>query len=159
MNWRVVLVALALFACAFAARMALEHAPAALAEHRDPRGGANCEDYGSQAEAQADLRNNPSDPGVLDFDHDGIACETYPYDDPAEDLTPVPVVDTGDGQYGDGGDQYDDGGDDTSTQYQQYSTTPLFESGGPEDGSVPPMPGRGCPEKFPVEKKDGSCWR
>ena len=37
----------------------------------------------------------------------------------------------------------------------QYNTTPLFESGGPEDGPVPRMPGGGCPEEFPVEKGDG----
>lgn len=42
----------------------------------------------------------------------------------------------------------------TTSQYQ-YSTTPLFESGGPEDGPVPPMPGGGCPEEFPVEKAGG----
>lgn len=43
-----------------------------------------------------------------------------------------------------------------TTQYQ-YSTTPLFESGGPEDGPAPLMPGGGCPEEFPVEK-DGGCY-
>ena len=37
----------------------------------------------------------------------------------------------------------------------QYDTTPLFESGGPEDGPVPLMPGGGCPEEFPVEKSGG----
>jgi hypothetical protein len=37
----------------------------------------------------------------------------------------------------------------------QYDTTPLFSSGGPEDGPVPPMPGGDCPKEFPVEKPDG----
>ena len=41
-----------------------------------------------------------------------------------------------------------------TTQYQ-YDTDPLFVSGGPEDGPVPPMPGGGCPEEFPVEKSGG----
>ena len=43
---------------------------------------------------------------------------------------------------------------DTTTEFL-YNTTTLFESGGPEDGPVPPMPGGGCPEEFPVEKGDG----
>ena len=38
----------------------------------------------------------------------------------------------------------------------QYSTALLFESGGPEDGIMPPMPG--CLQKSPV-KEDGACWR
>lgn len=44
--------------------------------------------------------------------------------------------------------------DDTTVEYQ-YDTTPLFTSGGPEDGPVPPMPGGGCPPEYPVEKGDG----
>jgi len=49
----------------------------------------------------------------------------------------------------------DDVTDDTTFEYQ-YSTTPLFTSGGPEDGPVPPMPGGGgCPPEYPVEKGDG----
>ena len=45
--------------------------------------------------------------------------------------------------------------EDTTTNEFQYETTPLFTSGGPEDGPVPPMPGRGCPPEYPVEKSDG----
>ena len=46
--------------------------------------------------------------------------------------------------------------EDLTTTYQyDTTTTPLFESGGPEDGPVPPMPGGGCPEEFPVEKSGG----
>lgn len=48
------------------------------------------------------------------------------------------------------------GGGGGKSQYQ-YNTTPLFESGGPEDGPLPQMPGGGCPEEFPVEK-DGGCY-
>jgi len=48
----------------------------------------------------------------------------------------------------------DDFTDDTTDVYQ-YETTPLFTSGGPEDGPVPPMPGGGCPPEYPVEKDDG----
>lgn len=43
----------------------------------------------------------------------------------------------------------------------QYPTKPddsgsLLEAGGPDSGSVPVMPGGGCPEEFPVED-DGVC--
>jgi hypothetical protein len=64
----------------------------ALAQDEDPRVGLDCDDYASQAEAQAALREDPSDPNVLDEDEgpdDGIACEITPYDDPARDETPV----------------------------------------------------------------------
>jgi hypothetical protein len=44
---------------------------------------------------------------------------------------------------------------ETTTDEFQYETTPLFTSGGPEDGPVPPMPGGGCPPEYPVEKSDG----
>jgi hypothetical protein len=54
--------------------------------------------------------------------------------------------------------QYEDTTDDftdVTTSEVQYETTPLFTSGGPEDGPVPPMPGGGCPPEYPVEKSDG----
>ncbi len=113
-----------------------------------------CPSFNSQAAAQEELRNDPSDPNVLDNDRDGIACETYDY--PAG--TPrdeVPVI------YGGEPTQYETTTQYEPTQYEtsvQYTTTPLFESGGPEDGPVPPMPGGGCPEEFPA-KRDGGCWR
>ena len=39
-------------------------------------GDLNCSDFGSQAEAQAVLDQDPSDPHGLDGDNDGIACES-----------------------------------------------------------------------------------
>ncbi len=36
----------------------------------------NCKDFVSQADAQAVLRVDPSDPNGLDADNDGIACES-----------------------------------------------------------------------------------
>ncbi len=38
----------------------------------------NCPDFTSQADAQAVLRADPSDPNRLDGDKDGIACERNP---------------------------------------------------------------------------------
>ena len=58
-----------------------------------------------------------------------------------------------------GGDTSGDTSGDT-TQYEttQYSTTPLMESGGPEDGRpVPALPSGGCPDEFPFDK-DGACF-
>ncbi len=49
----------------------------------------DCGDFNSQAEAQAELRSDPSDPNGLDAESDGVACETTAYDDPARDEVPV----------------------------------------------------------------------
>jgi LPXTG-motif cell wall-anchored protein len=58
-------------------------APAAFAQ----AGDQDCSDFDSQAEAQAHLRANPSDPEGLDgSDNDGIACESLPA---PYDRTPV----------------------------------------------------------------------
>ena len=47
----------------------------------------NCGDFATQAEAQAVFDANPSDPNNLDRDDDGIACETLPGGNSAEDGT------------------------------------------------------------------------
>jgi hypothetical protein len=59
----------------------------------------DCASFDSQAEAQAELRRDPSDPSGLDGPIGtasdgtaGVACEVYPYDDPARDETPVEIV-------------------------------------------------------------------
>lgn len=49
--------------------------PAALAQSDD----LDCADFDSQADAQAELRSDPTDPNGLDAEDDGVACETYPY--------------------------------------------------------------------------------
>ncbi len=36
----------------------------------------NCADFASQAQAQAVLRADPTDPNRLDTDRDGVACES-----------------------------------------------------------------------------------
>jgi hypothetical protein len=58
----------------------------------------DCASFNSQAEAQAELRRDPSDPSGLDGPigtasdgTSGVACEVYPYDNPARDETPVDV--------------------------------------------------------------------
>jgi LPXTG-motif cell wall-anchored protein len=49
----------------------------------------NCGDFDSQAAAQQNLRDNPSDPNGLDAENDGVACETTSYDNPARDEVAV----------------------------------------------------------------------
>jgi hypothetical protein len=51
----------------------------------------DCEDFASQAEAQAAYREDPSDPADNDADNDGIACELFDFADPATDYEPVSV--------------------------------------------------------------------
>ena len=55
--------------------------PAYAQQGDDPHVGLDCDDYGSQTEAQAALDADPSDPDVLDEDDDGEACETFGYGD------------------------------------------------------------------------------
>lgn len=47
----------------------------------------DCKDFASQAEAQQELANDPSDPHNLDADDDGQACEAFDYggDDDSDD--------------------------------------------------------------------------
>lgn len=52
-------------------------APAASAQANDQ----NCADFASQADAQAHLNADPSDPDNLDGDNDGLACEAFLYPD------------------------------------------------------------------------------
>ena len=54
-----------------AAALSLGSGPATAAD-------LDCSDFATQAEAQAVLVSNPSDPNNLDQDNDGIACETLP---------------------------------------------------------------------------------
>ena len=128
---RTLLLALAVLLLAagtFAARAAWEHLPSASAQE-----DLDCANFVTQEEAQEELERDPFDPNVLDADDDGEACEE---------------------SFGGGGDgQYDN-----PTSTSDPGATPLLESGGPQDGPVPAMPGGGCPEEFPVER-NGACWR
>ena len=76
-----------------------------------------------------------SDPLGLDPDANSVACEDFfgQSDDPN-------ATDQGGSSNGSGG------------------NGSLMQSGGPEDGPVPPLPSGGCPDEFPVEKGDG-CFR
>jgi hypothetical protein len=49
-----------------------------------------CEDFGSQAKAQDNLRHRPIDRNHLDPDNNGIACENFPHPKKKKDVDPVP---------------------------------------------------------------------
>ena len=49
----------------------------------------DCEDFASQAEAQAAYRADPTDPADNDADEDGLACELFDFEDEATDFDPV----------------------------------------------------------------------
>jgi hypothetical protein len=170
-----VVAVLLIAAGTFAARMAWEFVPTASAQDT-----LNCDSFASQADAQEELRRDPSDPNGLDgpvgegsTGIPGVACEDNP---PPTDLVPVPG--------------YDGGGttteptttgpvgeppvvEETTQQYQPppvveepppkveepppvvVEEPPLFESGGPVDGPAPLMPNGACPPEYPIEKGDG----
>ncbi len=103
-----------LLLAALCALAVLVVAPQALAQ-----ADLDCADFATQAQAQAELEADPSDPNGLDADDDGIACETA-------GLPP-----------GGGGGGGDDGAMMENTpataqydQYQPNSPVPLPDTGG-----------------------------
>jgi hypothetical protein len=102
----------------------------------------DCQSFGSQESAQAELERNPNDPYNLDPDKDGQACEDHNYgsgstasptatSSPTSTASPTPTAD-----------QYD---------------RDLFDAGGPKSGPVPLMPDGSCPVEYPV-KQNGACY-
>ena len=133
-----------------------------------------CEDFDSQAEAQQHLREDPSDPDELDEEEgedDGIACETFSYDNLEEDLNPV-IAAIDDPETTSGPQPR------TTPSPPPPSTTPrptpprtpapppppesnpgtLMNAGGPTTGPAPRMPDGSCPKEFPQERS-GVCYR
>lgn len=125
--------------------------PAYAQQNDDPRVGLDCDDYGSQAEAQAALDADPSDPNVLDEDDDGEACETFDYGDADDD--DGAAEDQYDGEDGASQQQYDNG--DGSAPRRDRD---LFESGASGPGPVLTMSDGGCIPEYPV-KRGGHCYR
>jgi hypothetical protein len=146
-----ILAVLALvFALGFTARLLYEQTlKPAFAQDEDPRVGLDCSDFNSQAEAQAELRSDPSDPHVLDEDDgpdDGIACETYPYDDPARDEIPVPEEIQRPGAQQQPGAQQR-----PQPNPQPRERDPMPRTGGLEGGALPVRSDDSCPATFPVK--------
>ncbi len=147
---RMLVMALLVLACGFTLRVAWE-------EIADPTTPAfaqtdqyDCESFGSQQSAQAELERDLSDPSNLDSDVDGIACEEYDYGggeggsptaNPKKKAMPSSQVISS----------------PQATASPPLDTT-VLDSGGPEHGRVPLMPGGGCPSEYPVER-GGACYR
>jgi hypothetical protein len=128
----------------------------------DPRVGLDCEDYNSQADAQAALKQDPSDPNVLDEDNDGVACEIYPYPlGTPSDETPVPVNGSG----SDGSASPAPSSSSASPAPSPGSAPPqptpnpsghrreppTPRTGGLRGGALPARPDGSCPAKYPVK--------
>ena len=94
------------------------------------RGDLDCGDFASQAEAQAVLVADPSDPNGLDADNDGVACES------TTSVASGTQFEDNTGFIDGGGSEA--GGDDGAAVNQpaaQTTTTPL-----PDTGGLPLMP-------------------
>ena len=145
MALRMFIVALLVLACGFTLRMAWE-------EIADPTTPAfaqtdqyDCESFGSQQSAQAELERDLSDPNDLDPDADGIACEEYDYGGRGGGSSPTARASSG----------------ATTAAHDQYhkdlGSRTLFDAGGPAGGPAPPMPDGSCPPEFP-SKQNGVCY-
>jgi hypothetical protein len=141
----------------------------------------DCASFNSQAEAQAELRRDPSDPSGLDGPigtasdgTSGVACEVYPYDNPARDETPVDVggssppsttittprpKKTPPDKNNPTAPRKSNLSPPSSASASPTPQTPrdLFNAGGPTNGPVPLMPDGDCPVEFPVEQ-NGLCY-
>lgn len=157
----------------------------ATAQDEDPRGGLNCEDFESQAAAQQALREDPTDPNVLDEDEgpdDGIACETFDYPVTDRDENPVAAA-VGNDDLNLANDQNDDtiaqpqrsnqneatprrsdGDTNANEQRRSNQNTPrrnnqrrddLMEAGGPLKPPYPTLMNGECPQDFPVKRGNG----
>lgn len=156
MSWvwcvRVAVVVLVLFAGA-SARVAYEKIvdpePGMQAVAAQESTDLDCDDFATQAEAQATYDADPSDPNGLDADSDGEACE---------ENAGGGTTTTDDGA---SGDQYDDGGaarPSDRTGRGDRGDRDLMESGGSLAAPVPAQPGGGCPPRHPVEHR-GYCYQ
>ena len=87
-----------------------------------------------------------------------MACETYPYDDPARDETPVLVTaeDGGARDNGSASGSREDRDDRSARRYPRRDRNDdLLKSDGSQHDPVPIVPGEPCPEEYPVVRADG----
>lgn len=93
---------------------------------RSPTGGPDldCSDFASQAEAQAELMSDPSDPNGLDADYDGQACETSSFSGGSGSVTSSP---------------------------QPSASAPAGAAGSGDGGSAPPISENKCPQGYPIK--------
>ena len=132
----------------FTLRLSWEQLTATPALAQEEQDLYDCESFGSQQSAQAELERDLSDPYGLDPDANGIACEGYDYG-VGTTTTTIKTVKAVQGQYDSA----------ASDQYQQdLGSKNLFDAGGPSSGPVPLLSGGRCPSEYPVEQ-GGACYR
>ena len=102
----------------------------------------DCQSFGSQESAQAELERDLSDPYNLDPDADGQACEDYNYGSGSTASATATSSPTSTASPTPSSDQYND---------------ELFNAGGPRSGPAPLMPDGSCPSEFPIEQS-GACY-
>ena len=102
----------------------------------------DCQSFGSQESAQAELERDLSDPYNLDPDADGQACEDYNYGSGSTASATATSSPTSTASPTPSSDQYND---------------ELFNAGGPKSGPAPLMPDGSCPSEFPIEQS-GACY-
>jgi hypothetical protein len=139
MTLRMFIVALVLVS-GFALRLSWEQLMSTPALAQEEQDLYDCQSFGSQESAQAELERDLSDPYNLDPDADGIACEGYDYG-VGSTTTTIKTVSAAQDQY-----------------QQDLGPNNLFDAGGPKYGPVPLLPGGRCPSEYPVEQ-GGACYR
>ena len=172
MALRMFIIALVL-AGGFTLRMAWEE----LADPKTPAFAQtdlyDCESFGSQESAQAQLEGDLSDPYNLDPDADGVACEGYDYGGGGGSSSAATASASA---------RQEEGGDPTSSpsatqgeegdpiaassttsaasdQYEEdLGSKNLFDAGGPAGGPVPLFSDGRCPSEYPIER-GGACYR
>ena len=138
-----------LYLAALSMLVMLVSAPAAPAQ----TGDLDCADFASQADAQAELRANPSDPHGLDGNNDdGIACESRPapYDrapvagavgEGTGEAVPLPTVP-------ESADPVQRMPGEVRPGVPQYGSSDQYVA--PTDGTSAPLPDTGGPALLPV---------
>jgi len=123
----------------------------------------DCDSFGSQQAAQAELERDPSDPNNLDSDGNGRACDeenNYGADDIGNNNGRSTTNSTSPSS-------------PSSSTASPESTSPsspppwpkprpqgdrnLLDAGGPTSGPMPLMPDGDCPPEFPT-KHNGGCY-
>jgi hypothetical protein len=110
----------------------------------------DCADFATQAEAQAELARDRSDPNNLDADDDGVPCEedtggSSASASPTSSASPTASASPSSSASA-----------SPSAAEQQYDDG-LLDSGGPTNGPVPLMPDGNCPAEYPT-KTNGLCY-
>jgi hypothetical protein len=108
----------------------------------------DCQSFGSQESAQAELERIPSDPYGLDPDGNGIACEEhFGTSTSGASASPSGSVSASESA----------SSASASASASAQPTDGLFDAGGAANGPVPLMPDGSCPSEFPV-KQNGACY-